>query len=115
MNKFFAALTMVAFVSLAFTGVAQEACTPVTENPEYDSDRDTPGAWAAAHDAAGSPSELGSRDRQFYLDNDACQAELCGFSIWIYEESNGREGLQRNDDFAGDRTCGLYPADTIIF
>ncbi len=31
--------------------------------------------------------------------------------IWIYEESNGVEGLQRNDDSC----AGEEPADTIIF
>ena len=105
---------LLTFILASATPFVAAECVPVTENPEYDSERDTPGAWTAAHDALGNPSELGARDRHFYVDNDFCQLELCSGSIWVYEESNGRAGLQRNDDFAGDRTCGLFPADTIV-
>jgi hypothetical protein len=34
-------------------------------------------------------------------------------SIWIYQESNGNAGLQRNDDSCRDDEGGSY--DTIIF
>jgi hypothetical protein len=40
-----------------------------------------------------------------YVDNDVCQLDGCTFSLWIYQESNGIPGLQRDDpihsDFAG--------------
>lgn len=53
---------------------------------------------------------------RFYIDNDPCQP--CGIilSPWIYEESNGIEGLQRADEVMDD-TCGgrAGPGDTIIF
>ena len=65
-------------------------------------------------------------DRFVYVDNDPCQAQGCGVSIWIYEESNGYEGLQRQDApttdpenrpwWIKDDTCGgLIQPDTIIF
>lgn len=33
----------------------------------------------------------------YYVDNDPCQLEGCGFSVWIYPEANGYENLQRQD------------------
>jgi len=113
MNKFFTALTTLVFVSLAMP-VGAEECVPVTENPEVDTDRDAPGAVDAAQSVEGG-LVLTPGHHQYYVDNDFCQLENCGFSIWIYEESNGVAGLQRNDQFSGDRTCGLYDGDTIIF
>ncbi len=64
-------------------------------------------------------------DRFVYVDNDPCQLQACGLSLWIYEESNGYEGLQRKDTPTGDDryapwlkddTCGgLIQPDTILF
>lgn len=64
-------------------------------------------------------------DRFLYVDNDPCQLQGCTLSLWIYEESNGYEGLQRRD-YVGDEehrpawlkddTCdGLIQPDTILF
>lgn len=63
-------------------------------------------------------------DRIFYVDNDPCQPE-CSFSVWVYEETNGYEGLQRKDvpssdehqsEWLKDDTCdGLIQPDTLIF
>jgi hypothetical protein len=51
----------------------------------------------------------------YYLDVD-CGPNNCGpVSVWIYQESNGKEGLQRDDEIVNDSCGGLYPADTIIF
>lgn len=42
-----------------------------------------------------------------------CQLVLMSF--WVYQESNGIDGLQRGDEVV-DNTChGLLPADTIVF
>lgn len=38
----------------------------------------------------------------YYVDNDPCQLEGCGFSVWIYPEVNGIENLQRQDSYDGD-------------
>ncbi len=34
-------------------------------------------------------------------------------SVWIYQESNGLDGIQRGDSVATDEACG-HGADTII-
>jgi hypothetical protein len=47
----------------------------------------------------------------YYLDNDPCQPE-CAFSVWVYEETNGIPGLQRDREY-GDG-AGCIDADTIL-
>lgn len=52
---------------------------------------------------------------RFYVTNDDCNLEEgCGFSLWIYAESNNIPGLQRADEFynPGATPC---PSDTDIF
>ena len=41
--------------------------------------------------------------------------DLCTTQVWVYEETNGIDGLQRSDDSVGDQTCGLHPADRVVF
>lgn len=49
----------------------------------------------------------------YYLDSDLCQPE-CVASVWLYQESNGIGGLQRQDH-VWDSTCGgLIEPDTRI-
>lgn len=49
----------------------------------------------------------------YYLDNDVCQPE-CAASVWLYQESNGIDGLQRQDHVV-DGTCGgLIEPDTRV-
>lgn len=49
-----------------------------------------------------------------YVDYDDC-AMACSFSVWIYQESNGIPGLQRQDSVR-DNTCGgTIAPDTLIF
>lgn len=66
---------------------------------------------------------------RYYVDNDLCIGDACPISVWIYEESNGRPGLQRGDEvvndlqgceYVGDHTWmdqdgRLIRPDTIIF
>lgn len=60
----------------------------------------------------GSPPEL-STPTGHYVDNDLCQP-ACLASVWIYQESNGIDGLQRGDEVV-DHTCGgKFPADTLL-
>jgi len=87
MNKFFTALLTVAALAIAVPVSAQD-CEPSNADAEVD---------------------LGG----LYVDNDPCQPE-CLFSIWVYQETNGIEGLQRGDEVE-DNTCGgQIESDTII-
>lgn len=47
----------------------------------------------------------------YYVDNDLCQL-VCLSSLWIYEETNGIDGLQRDDPMWAP--CPLIAADTIV-
>lgn len=58
-------------------------------------------------------ADTGPGPARFYIDNDPCAG--CNFSLWIYMESNGVDGLQRGDDTKDDTCGGEYPSDTIIF
>lgn len=73
------------FLALAVLTIpaAAEGCVPTTSRPEVDT----------------GPTPAG----RFYVDNDPCH--LCLLSIWIYQESNGMDGLQRWDN-VWDDTCG---------
>lgn len=51
---------------------------------------------------------------RYYVDNDPCQPD-CLFSVWVYQESNGEDGLQRHDQFDD---CSGAPGpgpDTLLF
>lgn len=39
----------------------------------------------------------------------------CGYSFWIYEESNMIDGLQRGDEFQDDTCHGMIAPDTLVF
>ncbi len=87
------------WLALVAPALAQE-CTMTTSDPEIDSGRHFDGA------------------PRFYVINDQCAA--CGslslFMTWIYQESNGVDGLQRNDDVATDTCDGAAgPSDTLIW
>ncbi|HUR69955.1 MAG TPA: hypothetical protein VM370_11975 [Candidatus Thermoplasmatota archaeon] len=47
----------------------------------------------------------------FYVVVDVCTDCV---SIWVYQESNGRSGLQRHDSFDDDTCSGAYTGDTRI-
>jgi len=91
-----AAIALGILLALAAPGIAQE-CVPITEDPEID-----------------ATTPFG----RYYVDNDCIPHALChglpeqDLSIWVYEESNDVDGLQRNDSYAGDRSCGN--ADKVI-
>lgn len=106
------------FLALTF-GASADGCVPTTSDPEIV----VPGT---------------DLKNWFYVDNDLCQLPpdgslepndifdwytggsyggepggACFLSIWIYEESNGIEGLQRGDVMV-DNTCGgMIEADTL--
>ena len=49
----------------------------------------------------------------FYVDNDLCQPE-CAFSVWVYEESNGMPGLQRDDAVVSSTCHGMIAGDRLV-
>lgn len=52
----------------------------------------------------------------YYHDQDICWSSgTCVSSYWIYEESNGLPGLQREDEIVDDTCHGMIPGDTIVF
>jgi len=46
---------------------------------------------------------------------DDCHAQGCFFSFWVYEETNGYEGLQRDDPIVDDTCHGMIEADRVLF
>lgn len=95
------ALLLSAALALALAAPAfAGACVMTTTQADLDTD----------------PLGLGVGPR-YYVDNDDCTfTGLCIFSIWIYKESNGIDGLQRQDEVVDD-TCGgtAGPGDSVIF
>lgn len=91
----FAAALALALAAPAFAS----ACVMTTTEADFDSD----------------PLGLGLTIR-YYVDNDDCNATgLCVFSIWIYKEANGVDGLQRQDEVVDDTCSGAAgPGDAII-
>lgn len=88
MNKFFTTMLTLATIAVAVPATLAAGCEPTTAEPEV-------------------------AQQGYYIDNDACQPE-CIVSIWIYQESNGIDGLQRSDEQV-DNTCGgVIDSDTII-
>ena len=78
-------------VALAFTANAEHCTTWTTSAPEIDT------------------TIVGG---SYYVENNRCD-ELC--DIWIYEESNGLPGLQREDEVVDDTCHGLVDGDAIVF
>ena len=56
--------------------------------------------------------DQGALGGDIYVDSDFCQLDGCAFSIWVYQETNGLPGLQRDDgmhsDFQGCWAGGSY-------
>ena len=69
-----------------------EGCEPVTSIPEIDTGPTPAGHW--------------------YVDHDVCQPE-CPNPTWVYEESNGIDGLQRNDEMVDDTCGGVIASDRL--
>ena len=58
----------------------------------------------------------GAAGGDIYVDNDFCQLDGCAFSLWIYQETNQIDGLQRGDEVENDvSNCTGIAADTDIF
>lgn len=86
--------TLLALATLAlFLPAGAEECVPTTSEPEIDT------------------GETGFG--RYYVDNDVCQFDGCAFSVWVYQESNGIDGLQRNDEMKDDTCGGMIDSDTL--
>lgn len=88
------ALLPLAIVALLPLALAEE-CYPSTSDPTL----------TLPNEAA-----LGVR----YIVSDMCQPE-CLFSIWLYFEDNGFEGLQRGDEVHDDTCGGAIWADSFVW
>jgi hypothetical protein len=76
-------------------------CAMTTQSPDVDTD----------------PLGLGAGPR-FYVEDGTEQCAftgLCLFSIWIYEGTNGVDGLQRQDEVRDDTCGGRFVGDTVRF
>ena len=86
MNKFYAIL--VAAIAFMVPASAEGECYATTE-PDVT-----------------TPAAVGPNGGALYVDNDPCQPVIgdgsCTFSIWVYEETNGIDGLQRDDEVQSD-------------
>lgn len=60
------------------------------------------------------PSEPEIDAQGVYVDSEPCAAGDCIISVWIYEETNGVTGLQR-DDFRHSDVCGDEVGDRLVF
>lgn len=50
----------------------------------------------------------------FYVAIDICQ--ICDWTtVWVYQESNLLDGLQRGDEIVDDTCHGVIPSDRIVF
>lgn len=87
------------FLVLALLGPVEAhhcATWSTTENVEYDT----------------GDHGVGPR---FYVDNSPPPLPCCVFgSWWVYEESNGLDGLQREDEVIDDTCHGMIEPDTLV-
>lgn len=95
-------LVLAASVALAPMALGSHCTTYSTSLPEYDT--------KLVSEATGQP--------RLYADDDCFPLVACWdvfFSFWIYEESNGIDGLQRGDEWQDDTCHGLIAPDKLIF
>lgn len=102
------AFAVAALASLLALPLAQPACSPTR----------SAGLDPATHvvvplDAMGATDYLVHATGHFF--DSSCDAgPLCLLDFWAYEESNGREGLQRADELREDETCGAGPDRVVL-
>lgn len=70
--------------------------------------------WSSDDDVELDTNPFGLPGPRYYYDNDPANLPCCVLGVWfVYEESNGIDGLQRGDE-AVDNTChGMIAPDTI--
>lgn len=80
-------------IALTLTGAAADEPCYTTSAPELDTRVEA------------GVSLSGQGDGRYYVDNDMIQPFICdciGVSLWPYEETNGHDGLQRDDEVHSD-------------
>lgn len=94
--------------ALTFAPATVSAACWSTSSPEYDT-------------GVATGISLTGGNGRYYADNDVCQAfwggvgDQCLASTWVYEESNGLPGLQRDDDIVSDvRGCGVRGDNIVV-
>lgn len=60
-----------------------------------------------------SPAHVEAGGYYVFHDDSLCPGP-CPFVVWIYQESNGHPGLQRNDDARDDTCGGQIESDTLL-
>lgn len=117
-------------LALAVPAAALEGCQPSevfldTGRDAYDAtggdDCDAGPSPDACRATAPAKGELtggnGEHGVRVYVENELCQPIIgdgtCTFSIWVWMESNGEDGLQGGS--RGIPECGNGPSDTSIF
>ncbi len=94
-------LIPVLFALALVAPVGAETCTPTTTFPVF----------TVHANVIGHPG--------YYLDIDGAACVLptnaCQVLVWVYEETNGIAGLQRQDEVKDDTCGGQIAGDTIRF
>lgn len=89
---------------LALAGASAEGCTPTTTRATF-----------TVHAYGG----IGYYAYDACLDDSPRAQEECmywgAWAVWIYQESNGIAGLQRDDEMRDDTCGGMIQGDTVIF
>jgi hypothetical protein len=95
-------------LALALQSVSASGCAPTTSATEVDTD----------------PLDLGLAPRYYFFrepcpdaspPNDHCIVWGATGVPYVYEESNGIGGLQREDEYVDDTCGGIIRGDTIVF
>lgn len=97
-------LLVLAFTAAAAPSLAA-ACEPTTSSPHF------------CTSSIAVPCLPGDVAGAYYLISDCpfVGPGSCMWSIWVYEETNGIEGLQRADEVVDDTCSGAIPGDRIVF
>lgn len=91
------AVLVIALLALAAVPAQAADCIPGRTEADVDTD----------------PANTGIVPR-YYVVNDGPNW-CCLVSIWIYQEANGIDGLQRDDEVVDDTCRGQIPGDLLVF
>lgn len=74
-----------------------------------------PGASSHCATYSTSQADVDALGMWYFTDDDGCRWGFPECGLWIYEESNGIQGLQRGDLYVDDTCHNAIEPDTIIF
>lgn len=107
----FSFLTIVALLALSVSAAADE-CQMTTSDPEVDTGETPAGRYYVDNDDC---VQLPERPTDLLPGGGYGGDDGCIFSVWIYQESNGVDGLQRIDEVKDDSCGGEYEGDSLAF